>query len=108
METLQLQRLAHETLGAGNWFNTNQEYPITEPEELLAILDILDYSHPILKLPPNEITDQVHVHEVKTEQVNETEEATNNGLDDTEQFDNGQIEQATVGTRPNIERVENT
>jgi hypothetical protein len=108
METLQLQRLAHETLGAGNWFNTNQEYPITEPEELLAILDILDYSHPILKLPPNEITDQVHVHEVKTEQVNETEEATNNGLDDTEEFDNGQIEQATVGTRPNIERVENT
>ncbi|KAF2670197.1 hypothetical protein BT63DRAFT_231540 [Microthyrium microscopicum] len=47
--TLQLQRLAHEELGLGTWTRTVNEYPITERDQYLAVLDLDDTAHPKLK-----------------------------------------------------------
>jgi len=51
-DTLQLQRLAHEAIGAGNWEGACDDYPRTERGDLLAVLDITDTKHPKLKVPP--------------------------------------------------------
>jgi hypothetical protein len=56
-ETLQLQRLAHEAVGAGTWQRTDGYYPTTEHIETLALLDITDDSHPILKKADSRSTD---------------------------------------------------
>jgi hypothetical protein len=48
-ETLQLQRLAHEGLGARTWKNVLSEYPITKMDQRLAVLDITNKIHPKLK-----------------------------------------------------------
>ncbi|KAL9624353.1 MAG: hypothetical protein Q9160_001315 [Pyrenula sp. 1 TL-2023] len=50
-ETLQLQRMAHEELGMGNWTRATKTIPITGPEERLAILDVSDETHPTLTRP---------------------------------------------------------
>lgn len=47
-ETLQLQRLAHEEIGFGNWSRTTSSIPIIETGDILAILDISDPDHPKL------------------------------------------------------------
>lgn len=49
--TLQLQRLAHEGIGQGTWSNGAETIPITKDEETLALLDISDLEHPILRPP---------------------------------------------------------
>ncbi|KAF1994364.1 hypothetical protein P154DRAFT_581843 [Amniculicola lignicola CBS 123094] len=46
--TLQLQRLAHEELGYGNWTNCDMEVPVPGPDEKLAWLDMHDPEHPKL------------------------------------------------------------
>ncbi|OCL10554.1 hypothetical protein AOQ84DRAFT_246874, partial [Glonium stellatum] len=46
--TLQLQRLAHEGIGAGVWSRADEENPVTEEAELLAVLVIEHEKHPIL------------------------------------------------------------
>ncbi len=46
---LQLQRLAHEELGLGTWGGTADDYPLTQPGECLATVDISDPEHPKLK-----------------------------------------------------------
>ncbi|KAA8622904.1 hypothetical protein A1F94_003002 [Pyrenophora tritici-repentis] len=51
-DTLQLQRLAHEAVGAGNWEGTRDDYPRTQRGDLLAVLDTSDPKHPKLKVPP--------------------------------------------------------
>ncbi|KAL9621489.1 MAG: hypothetical protein Q9160_004019 [Pyrenula sp. 1 TL-2023] len=51
-ETLQLQRLAHEELGAGTWVGTDEDLPTTEKDEPLAILDVSDDKHPRLVYRP--------------------------------------------------------
>ncbi|KAL0253479.1 hypothetical protein SLS55_010458 [Diplodia seriata] len=51
-ETLQLQRLAHEELGAGTWSRADEAIPVTGPDERLALLDLADLKHPRLKRPP--------------------------------------------------------
>ncbi|KAL9116911.1 MAG: hypothetical protein Q9187_006560 [Circinaria calcarea] len=48
-ETLQLQRLAHEELGFGNWSRTAEDHPVTAACEELAVLDISEPQHPRLK-----------------------------------------------------------
>lgn len=50
-DTLQLQRLAHEAVGAGDWEGTCDDYPRTQRGDLLAVLDITDPKHPKLQLP---------------------------------------------------------
>lgn len=48
-ETLQLQRLAHETSGRGGaWRRTTEFIPVTAPGEELAPLDLSDPAHPVL------------------------------------------------------------
>ncbi|KAF2108812.1 hypothetical protein BDV96DRAFT_670390 [Lophiotrema nucula] len=47
--TLQLQRLAHEGIGAGVWQGACNDYPTTGSNDLLAILDISNPKHPVLK-----------------------------------------------------------
>lgn len=47
-ETLQLQRMAHEELGAGTWTGTTDSCPVTLPEQKLAMLDVSDIDHPVL------------------------------------------------------------
>ena len=44
----QLHRLAHKELGHARWPDCTKSVPITEPDAILAGLDILDPSHPIL------------------------------------------------------------
>ncbi|KAL9106008.1 MAG: hypothetical protein Q9227_008916 [Pyrenula ochraceoflavens] len=49
---LQMQRLAHEELGLGTWKGCGgtSSVPVTRKGELLAVLDISDLEHPILKI----------------------------------------------------------
>ncbi|KAF2629796.1 hypothetical protein BU25DRAFT_274351 [Macroventuria anomochaeta] len=53
--TLQLQRLAHESLGVGTWSNTTGTVPVTRSEEKLATLDISDPTHARLMRPSVEL-----------------------------------------------------
>ncbi|KAF2870603.1 hypothetical protein BDV95DRAFT_495673 [Massariosphaeria phaeospora] len=48
-DTLQLQRLAHEAVGAGTWTGACDDYPTTVRGEVLAELDWTDPEHPRLK-----------------------------------------------------------
>jgi hypothetical protein len=49
-DTLQLQRLAHEALGAGVWEGACDDYPRTRSGNQLAVLDITDQKHPRLRV----------------------------------------------------------
>ena len=44
-DTLQLQRLAHEAVGAGIWQDTDGDFPTTAQCELLAELDVTNPTH---------------------------------------------------------------
>ena len=48
---MQLQRLAHEELGLGTWASADKLNPVTCAGEKLAILDVRDEKHPVLKAP---------------------------------------------------------
>lgn len=48
--TLQLQRLAHESLGYGTWSHCDEEIPLTGDGEHLGTLDLDDLKHPRLAL----------------------------------------------------------
>jgi hypothetical protein len=50
-DAMQLQRLAHESLGAGTWTDAAEVVPVTPFGETLAVLDISNTYHPILALP---------------------------------------------------------
>ncbi|RYO73567.1 hypothetical protein AA0113_g118 [Alternaria arborescens] len=50
-DTLQLQRLAHEAIGAGQWEGACDDYPRTRKGDLLAVIDISDGKHPVLRAP---------------------------------------------------------
>ncbi|KAK7525364.1 uncharacterized protein IWZ02DRAFT_233114 [Phyllosticta citriasiana] len=52
--TLQLQRLAHEALGAGTWSDAAEAVPVTAKGDRLAVLDVSDPLHPRLQAPPPE------------------------------------------------------
>jgi hypothetical protein len=47
-DTLQLQRLAHEAVGAGIWQGTDGDFPTTAQCELLAELDVTNPTYPKL------------------------------------------------------------
>ena len=49
-DTLQLQRLAHEAVGAGTWRGTLTDCPTTAQTEFLAELDVSRPKHPKLKV----------------------------------------------------------
>lgn len=51
-DTLQLQRLAHEAVGAGNWEGACDDYPWTKKNDRLAVLDVTNQKHPLLKMSP--------------------------------------------------------
>jgi hypothetical protein len=48
--TLQLQRMAHEGLGYGTWYKCDEEIPMVDSDDYLAVLDISNPKHPKLKL----------------------------------------------------------
>ncbi|KAL1390597.1 hypothetical protein HDK64DRAFT_335689 [Phyllosticta capitalensis] len=50
--TLQLQRLAHESLGVGTWSDAAEAVPVTAKGDRLAMLDVSDQLHPRLVAPP--------------------------------------------------------
>ncbi|CAI9636105.1 unnamed protein product [Alternaria burnsii] len=50
-DTWQLQRLAYEAIGAGQWEGACDDYPRTRKGDLLAVIDISDEKHPILRAP---------------------------------------------------------
>lgn len=51
-DTLQLQRLAHEAVGAGGaWSGATSTIPLTGSHEDLAVLDLLEPDHPRLSVP---------------------------------------------------------
>lgn len=45
---LQLQRLAHEEAGYGEWSKCDQDVPVTEPGQLISTLDLRKVLHPRL------------------------------------------------------------
>jgi hypothetical protein len=47
--TLQIQRLAHESLGVGIWSNATGTVPVTRAGEKLATLDVSDSNHARLR-----------------------------------------------------------
>jgi hypothetical protein len=47
--TLQLQRLAHEASGYGNWPKADGQIPVTQTGDKLAILDTGNPNHPRLR-----------------------------------------------------------
>lgn len=49
--TLQLQRIAHESLGLGNWTRTDETIPLTELGDTLGVLDISNSNHARLVQP---------------------------------------------------------
>ena len=49
-DTLQLQRLAHEAVGAGTWQGTHTDCPTTAQAESLAVLDVSHPKHPKLRV----------------------------------------------------------
>ncbi|KAL1641072.1 hypothetical protein SLS58_006344 [Diplodia intermedia] len=51
-ESLQLQRLAHESVGAGTWARCDEMVPVTSRSDRLATLDLEDVKHPRLKAAP--------------------------------------------------------
>ena len=53
--TLQLQRIAHESLGLGTWSRTDESIPVNEPGDTLGVLDISDRKHPRLTPPSAEM-----------------------------------------------------
>lgn len=53
--TLQIQRLAHESLGGDTWSNATVTVPITQANEKPATLDISDLSHARLRRPSMEL-----------------------------------------------------
>jgi hypothetical protein len=55
-DTLQLQRLAHEAVGAGTWQDTDGDFPTTAQCELLAELDVTNPTHPKLHCPRHDNT----------------------------------------------------
>jgi hypothetical protein len=46
---LQLQRLAHESTGYGDWNDCDKDVPVTKQGQLLACLDVCDIKHPRLQ-----------------------------------------------------------
>ncbi|KAI1126267.1 hypothetical protein F5Y10DRAFT_245249 [Nemania abortiva] len=52
---LQLQRLAHEELGIGEWESCDTSIPVTRQLDELATLDLTDRSHPRFASRPKEI-----------------------------------------------------
>jgi hypothetical protein len=58
--TLQLQRLAYESLGGSTWSNATGTIPVTQPEERLAMLDISNPTHARLMRPSVELTKADH------------------------------------------------
>lgn len=48
MDTLQLQRLAHEGVGGADWYGAAESVPYTGLGGSLAVLNIQDVSHPTL------------------------------------------------------------
>ncbi|KAJ3577208.1 hypothetical protein NPX13_g3357 [Xylaria arbuscula] len=50
-ETLQLQRLAYEESGQGDWSKCTDSIPVTAAHQELAPLDISDPEHPLLRPP---------------------------------------------------------
>ncbi|KAL9114280.1 MAG: hypothetical protein Q9227_001702 [Pyrenula ochraceoflavens] len=56
-ETLQIQRMAHEGIGAGTWTRAVKNVPTTLHRENLAILDVSDTQHPRLINPDENISD---------------------------------------------------
>lgn len=55
-ETLQLQRMAHEGIGAGTWIGTAETVPTTVTQESLAILDVSEAEHPRLVYQEKEMS----------------------------------------------------
>ena len=61
--TLQIQRLAHESLGAGSWSNTAWTIPVTQREDRLATLNIGDPDRSRLSRPLVELGKVRYVEE---------------------------------------------
>lgn len=51
--TMQLQRLAHQAVGAGTWSRATSDVPVTKAGEYLALLDLTDPEQPLLRCPSN-------------------------------------------------------
>lgn len=64
-DTLQLQRIAHEELGLGDWEGCvgSRAVPVTSKGQLLGVLDCKDPTHPrLMKPPPAALEEPGHGH----------------------------------------------
>ncbi|KAI1361337.1 hypothetical protein F5Y08DRAFT_347954 [Xylaria arbuscula] len=61
-ETLQLQRLAYEESGQGDWSKRTDSIPVTAAYQELAPLDVSDPQHPLLR-PPTSLRPSKYISE---------------------------------------------
>lgn len=64
--TLQMQRLAHERLGAGTWKNGAGAVPVTGYGETLGVIDISDTKHPRLIHPNSASSSDANIVSTQT------------------------------------------
>ncbi|KAF3040257.1 hypothetical protein E8E12_003359 [Didymella heteroderae] len=53
--TLQLHRLAQESLGLGTWKRTDEAVPVTHLGDILAVLDVANPKHACMVVPSEEL-----------------------------------------------------
>ncbi|KAH7397396.1 hypothetical protein BKA66DRAFT_566504 [Pyrenochaeta sp. MPI-SDFR-AT-0127] len=58
---LQLQRLAHESIGLGTWSGATAAIPVTAAGDVLGVLDVSRDGHPRLIPPSSRVDDVIHV-----------------------------------------------
>ncbi|OTA99476.1 hypothetical protein M426DRAFT_255537 [Hypoxylon sp. CI-4A] len=81
--TLQLQRLAQEELGLGEWSRCDESIPLVTNDVHLAHLDVSDEKHPVLQVP-NKIVTSVVDHNgagVGQEEVSLRDDSSNSRSD---------------------------
>ncbi|KAJ4353322.1 uncharacterized protein N0V89_005050 [Didymosphaeria variabile] len=97
-DTLQLQRLAHEGQGCGTWSACTRSVPTTYGNETLALLDVTDVGHPVLKgSSPGLVVEAVKTNgsedQMETSEIEHTEEV---GLGANEERDGTGVESEVV------------
>lgn len=103
-EMLQVQRMAHEAVGAEKWIGATSSIPITGKDEELGALDISDEDHPFLVTPSppksyekfSDSSDEKNDASVQEQAVGEDD-----GSQSTEPCDTSHAEQTSLPQQTN-------
>ncbi|KAI1173319.1 hypothetical protein F4777DRAFT_457313 [Nemania sp. FL0916] len=107
LNTLQMQRLAQEELGYGNWSSGTEEIPTAEADDQLGCLDISNPDHPVLK-PPVEGGNSSEDEQPVQAEVEEPEEPEHYDLDSLLGSESVRSESRNSGVPVNDPRFSNS